>query len=138
MIDAPSVSSGNGRERFFVDLTRNNWHFTRGRISNAVHDGTPQTRTLFPTGPASERLWGGRSAENDRIDAFGCPVDSENVGFPNCRRRFRSRRTTRGEHVGEGGSFRGGASVRRGEPARGGSHNSGFFTPGGTSQSRGC
>ncbi|TGO70819.1 hypothetical protein BELL_0661g00060 [Botrytis elliptica] len=91
MIDAPSVSSGNARERFYRDLTRDSWPFPWGQPNNAVHDGTPQTK----------------------------------------------RRTTRGEHVGEGGSVRGGALARSDEPARGGSHNSEFFTPGGTSQSRG-
>ncbi|KAF7921627.1 uncharacterized protein EAE98_008474 [Botrytis deweyae] len=137
MIDAPSVSSGNERERFFDDPTRNNGPFARGQINNAVYGGIPQKRTLFPTDPAPERLSGRRSAENDRIDTFGYPVGSENARPPNHRRRFRSRRTTREEHVGEGGSVRGGAPVRSDEPARGGSHNSEFFTPGGTSQSRG-
>ncbi|TGO49197.1 hypothetical protein BOTNAR_0440g00100 [Botryotinia narcissicola] len=137
MIDAPSVLSDHSRVRSFGDPTRDNWSLPRGQISNAVHDGTPQTRTLFPINPASKRFWGGRSAENEKTDAFGYPVDSENARFPDGKRPLISRQTTRGGPVGEGGSARGGASVRRGEPARGGSYNSGFFTPGGNSQSQG-
>ncbi|KAF7908797.1 hypothetical protein EAE99_011667 [Botrytis elliptica] len=137
MIDAPSVSSGNARERFYRDLTRDSWPFPWGQPNNAVHDGTPQTRTLSPTGIASERLSGRRSAENDIIDVFSYLVDFENERSETDITSFRRRRTTRGEHVGEGGSVRGGALARSDEPARGGSHNSGLFTPGGTSQSRG-
>ncbi|TGO10193.1 hypothetical protein BTUL_0142g00320 [Botrytis tulipae] len=137
MKDAPSVLSDHGRVRSFGDLTRDDWSLPRGQVSNAVHHGTPQTRTLFPTNPASLGFRGGRSAENDKTDAFGYPVDSENARLPDGKRPLRSRQTTRGGPVGESGSVRGGAPVRRGEPARGGSYNSGFFTPGGNSQSRG-
>ncbi|KAF7945620.1 uncharacterized protein EAE97_004658 [Botrytis byssoidea] len=74
---------------------------------------------MFPINPASKRFWGGRSAENEKTDAFGYPMDSENARFPDGKRPLRSRQTTRGGPVG------------------GGSYNSGFFTPGGNSQSRG-
>ncbi|TEY73587.1 hypothetical protein BOTCAL_0076g00190 [Botryotinia calthae] len=113
-------------------LLYNITNLNQSAIDNAIR----QTRSPFPT-------LGGRSTENDKIDAFGYPVNSENARSPDGKKPLRSEQNPRGgplpvgRFVLRGGSVWRGGAVRRGEPARGGAYNSGFFNPGGSSQFRG-
>ncbi|TGO63103.1 hypothetical protein BCON_0015g00320 [Botryotinia convoluta] len=114
VIDAPSASSGNERERSSGDPRKGIRSCTRDRASGVDDNVARQTRSSFSTDPATKKLGDGKTAENGQIDASGNPVESENARYICCTRRGRRITTLRSGPARGVGPVGRGKSIRRG------------------------